>query len=894
MEDRRLFVGGLKYTTTEDTIARYFSRWGEVMECKLVKYPPPDNRSKGFAFVSFDSADAKNRCYADRPHSIDEKDVDIRLSDKQGRSGSDPAANKMDLEDVKFRRLFVGNLDKDWGESVVQEYFGSLGDVEECTVKRGQQGESLGFAFMTFKSSGDVDMIQNNRPHTILNKQIETRRQVAKQNVGKPEAKLEVDRIWMGPPESEKKGRGHVGLNDEHTDEVLEEYFAQFGSVRKIQQLLWNDSGKNKKRGYGFIYFTDTDAADKVVLQQIHVVNGVKLEVKKAVQDKDKKAGTSSNKMDGGNMSTGNNMNSYNNMGNNMMNNMMGGNMYGMPPVSNLSLPPNMNSGAGGMDGGRDGRKRGFDQSNSSAGGDMSKRAKLEPRDPECTLMRSVFVGNLNPVATAKELKDFFNNYGSVVTVDLRMKKDSDRNKGFAFVIYEKAKDVDNLMSHRPVTMNGSKLDCKRKTPQGENLFMEEKVSKIWIGRPEPEYRIKSYGLDETTTDEVLREYFEQFGRVVEVYQFTWKDTNKKRGYGYITFDDSDVVDKVVLLGIHEVAGIKLQAKKALTKEVQEALEKKKTAAMMQDQDFSQNRSASDNNQSAMMMNQMSMGSNNMGQGMGYNNSMMGMNPGMSTMNPMMNMMPPMQQQQMNPMQNMQTMQTMMGQQQQAFNNPMMNQNMMNQMNQMPPMQNMNTNNQMANNAGYQGGRTAGRGSGGNQIGEMMQNMTSMMGSIKQEVGKGGGGGAKDDTADKMMGMMGNMMSMMGNMASILQQQATANTGTSGAGAAPQGVPPPTQASNNSRPSRFDNPTSSSGSGSRSQSNSGGYSNNQATSGTPNYGHTYSNTGASGSPGGYPRQGAPGSYPYGQTQTNQAPPMAPPPAPPVGTPQGYGNNWAQK
>ncbi len=74
-------------------------------------------------------------------------------------------------------------------------------------------------------------------------------------------------------------------------------------------------------------------------------------------------------------MSSGSNMNSYNNMGNNMMNNMMGGNMYGMPPVSNLSLPPNMNSGAGGQDGGRDGRKRGFDQSNSSSsGGDMSKR----------------------------------------------------------------------------------------------------------------------------------------------------------------------------------------------------------------------------------------------------------------------------------------------------------------------------------------------------------------------------------------------------------------------------------------------------------------------------------------------------------------------------------------
>ena len=106
------------------------------------------------------------------------------------------------------------------------------------------------------------------------------------------------------------------------------------------------------------------------------------------------------------------------------------------------------------------------------------------------------------------------------------------------------------------------------------------------------------------------------------------------------------------------------------------------------------------------------------------------MNPGMSAMNPMM--MNPMQQQQMNPMQNM----AMMGQQQQAFNNPMMNQGMMNQMNQMPPM--MNTNNQMGiNNAGYQqqGARAGVGGSGGgnNQIGEMMQNMTNMMGSIKQE-----------------------------------------------------------------------------------------------------------------------------------------------------------------
>ena len=48
---------------------------------------------------------------------------------------------------------------------------------------------------------------------------------------------------------------------------------------------------------------------------------------------------------------------------------------------------------------------------------------------------------------------------------------------------------------------------------------------------------------------------------MLDIHQFVWKDTNKKRGYGYITFDDTDVVDKIVLLGVHDIAGVKLQVK---------------------------------------------------------------------------------------------------------------------------------------------------------------------------------------------------------------------------------------------------------------------------------------------------------------------------------------------
>ena len=56
-------------------------------------------------------------------------------------------------------------------------------------------------------------------------------------------------------------------------------------------------------------------------------------------------------------------------------------------------------------------------------------------------------------------------------------------------MLFKKAADVDAVMAARPHITNGTKIDCKRKTPKDESLFMDEKVLKIWIGRPDEEYR---------------------------------------------------------------------------------------------------------------------------------------------------------------------------------------------------------------------------------------------------------------------------------------------------------------------------------------------------------------------------------------------------------------------
>jgi heterogeneous nuclear ribonucleoprotein A1/A3 len=182
-----------------------------------------------------------------------------------------------------------------------------------------------------------------------------------------------VQKIWIGSPEDEKGQRGHSGLGDNTSDEDLERYFAAYGTVTKVNQLMWPDT--KKKRGYGYIEFTDTDAVDKVVLSKIHVVNGVRLEVKKAVirqpGEKGSGGGGSNAYGMGGSMMGGgmSNMGGYSSMAGGGYAGMMGGmmdgsSMYGGGGGSMMGgSVGGWGSGVGETDARGNARKRGFESS---------------------------------------------------------------------------------------------------------------------------------------------------------------------------------------------------------------------------------------------------------------------------------------------------------------------------------------------------------------------------------------------------------------------------------------------------------------------------------------------------------------------------------------------------
>uniref|UniRef100_A0A8C9T4I3 Musashi RNA-binding protein 2b n=1 Tax=Scleropages formosus TaxID=113540 RepID=A0A8C9T4I3_SCLFO len=122
----KMFIGGLSWQTSPDSLRDYFSKFGEIRECMVMR-DPTTKRSRGFGFVTFADAASVDKVLAQPHHELDSKTIDPKVAFPRR------AQPKMV---TRTKKIFVGGLSANTVVEDVKQYFEQFGKEGSCHAVR--------------------------------------------------------------------------------------------------------------------------------------------------------------------------------------------------------------------------------------------------------------------------------------------------------------------------------------------------------------------------------------------------------------------------------------------------------------------------------------------------------------------------------------------------------------------------------------------------------------------------------------------------------------------------------------------------------------------------------------------------------------------------------------
>ncbi len=199
--------------------------------------------------------------------------------------------------------------------------------------------------------------------------------------------------------------------------------------------------------------------------------------------------------------------------------------------------------------------------------------AQLKQKVSSQDNLNKVFIGSLNYITSEDSFKSYFSRFGQLKDIVIIRDPITKKSKGFGFVQYTSASMVDEVMRNRPHTIDKRQLDVHRSMPRSQVKQSEHYKQANTLFISGVEHLVSSSQLVESD----LRAFFEKYGRVVNVFIPRNKQTTKPKNYGFVTFDDYDSVDKIVIQNDWiSINGCDLRVQKALGESEENKKNKKK------------------------------------------------------------------------------------------------------------------------------------------------------------------------------------------------------------------------------------------------------------------------------------------------------------------------------